>query len=274
MAESYSAKMRPARRPTTVSWAPSARLPIPGEIQQIGGGNVDVNGNGNSNDAFYGSENFYYFDRKLQRKRLGLNGSVQGDLGGWLQLTGDWFFTDQQQWNRTVGYQLNSSAWEGRDFRAPRGDQHGGDRHRALQRQGRLESDASTPPRSTRSGSGTWRPTPKTTSRSRPRATTTWSSTTTMAATSPASLRGLYAHAHQELVQSYVQFTDADGTAWPNSPVNAAPPGTFIYPADLGGNRVFNPGRLRAQHGACHGRYAWRSPVLHSAPEPAELPRQ
>jgi hypothetical protein len=56
-----------------------------------------------------------------------------------------------------------------------------------------------------------------------------------------ASLRGIYAHAHQQLVQSYVQFSDADGTQWPNSPANAAPRGTYIYPADLGGNRVFNP---------------------------------
>jgi len=214
--------------------------PIPSAIHQLGGGNVDVNGNGNSNDAFYGSENFTYLDRKLERKRLGLNGSVQGDLGAGFSVTGDWFFTDQQQWNRISGYQFNSSAWEGATF-VPLASTNTG--------------VTVTGPFNDKEG---WNQTFNTTQVYQKYLgdMETYSENDYTESTShnynlqlnydnggnfTGNIRGLYAHAQQQLVQSYVQFTDADGSAWPNSPANAAPAGTYIYPADLGGNRVFNP---------------------------------
>jgi TonB-dependent receptor len=214
--------------------------PIPGDIHQLGGGNVDVNGNGNSNDAFYGSENFTYLDRKLERKRLGLNGSVQGDLGGGFSVTGDWFFTDQQQWNRIVGYQFNSSAFLGATFvplvstntgvtvTGPYNDHEGWNQtFYTTQVYKKWLGDMETYSENdfTESTSHNYN------------LELNYDNGGNLTGT----LRGVYAHAAQTLVQSYVQFSDSDGSAWPNSPANAAPPGTFIYPADLGGNRVFNP---------------------------------
>jgi TonB-dependent receptor len=214
--------------------------PIPSDIHQLGGGNVDVNGNGSSNDAFYGSENFTYLDRKLERKRLGLNGSVQGDLGGGFSVTGDWFFTDQQQWNRIVGYQFNSSAFLGATFvpqvatntgvtvTGPYNDHEGWNQtFFTTQVYKKWLGDMETYSENdfTESTSRNYN------------LEINYDNGGNLTGT----LRGLYAHAHQELVQSYVQFSDSDGTAWPNSPANAASAGTFIYPADRGGNRVFNP---------------------------------
>jgi TonB-dependent receptor len=214
--------------------------PIPGDIHQLGGGNVDVNGNGQSGDAFYGTENFSWFNRGLERKRLGLNGSVQGELGHGFSVTGDWFFTDQQQWQRVIGYQLNSSSWLGATFvpvdstntgvtvTGPYNDKQGW--HQALYTTqvyrkwlGDLETFSENDV--TDSISRNYNLELKYDN----------------GGNFTGNLRGLYAQAHQLLMQSYVQFADADGAQWPNNPLNAAPPGTFIYPADLGGNRVFNP---------------------------------
>ena len=217
--------------------------PIPSAIHQLGGGNVDVNNNGNANDAFYGSENFTYLDRKLERKRLGLNGSAQADLGGGFSVIGDWFFTDQQQWNRIVGYQFNSSAFEGATFAplvatntgvtvtGPYNDQEGWNQtFYTTQVYEKWLGDMETYSENDYTES---------TSRNY-----NLELHYDNGGNFTGNLRALYGHAHQELVQSYVQFTDSDGTAWPNSPANAAPPGTYIYPADLGGNRVFNPAGL------------------------------
>jgi TonB-dependent receptor len=214
--------------------------PVPSAIHPLGGGNVDVNGNGNSNDAFYGSENFTYLERKLERKRLGLNGSLQADLGSGFRLVGDGFFTDQQQWNRILGYQFNSSVWEGATFvplvatntgvtvTGPYNDKEGWNQtFYTTQVYQKWLGDMETYSENdfTESTSRNYN----------------LELNYDNGGNFTGSLRGLYAHAHQELVQSYVQFTDADGTAWPNSPANAAALGTYIYPAGLGGNRVFNP---------------------------------
>jgi len=211
--------------------------PIPSQIHQLGGGNVDVNGNGNANDAFYGSEDFAISDRQIERQRLGLNASGQADLGAGFTLTGDVFYTHQNQYVRANGYQLNSSSWLGATFvplvatdtgkriAGPYNDNQGwnqeiyttqvyqkwlGDMEtyaeddvtRTVSRNFNLQLDYDN------GGNFT------------------------------GSVRGLSASAHELLMQSYVQFSDADGSQWPNSPVTAAPPGTYIYP---GGNRVFNP---------------------------------
>jgi TonB-dependent receptor len=42
-------------------------------------------------------------------------------------------------------------------------------------------------------------------------------------------------------VETDLNISESDGAQWPNDPVDAAPPGTYIYPDQLGGNRVFNP---------------------------------
>ena len=215
--------------------------PVPGAIHQLGGGNVDVNNNGTASEAFYGSENFSWFNRGLERKRLGLNASLQGDLGHGVSLTADWFYTDQQQWNRVNGYQLNSASWQGATFvpmsatntgvtvTGPYNDKEAGWNQTFYTTQvyqkwlGDLETYSENDV--TNSISRNYNLELK----------------YDEGGNFTADLRGVYGQARQELLQSYVQFADSDGSAWPNDPVTAAPPGTFIYPADLGGNRVFNP---------------------------------
>jgi TonB-dependent receptor len=219
--------------------------PIPGDIHQLGGGNVDVNRDGKSNGAFYGSENFTVLDRQLERKRLGLNASVQGDLGHGLTVTADWFFTDQQQWNRINGYQLNSNSFLGASFvplvssntgvtvTGPYNDNAGWNQtFYTTQVYQKFLGDMET-----------YSENDVTDSISR---NYNLQLTYDNGGNFTGDIRGIYARAHQLLMQSYVQFSDANGAQWPNDPLTAAPPGTFIYPANLGGNRVFNPNGFAA----------------------------
>ncbi|KQX95338.1 TonB-dependent receptor [Rhodanobacter sp. Root480] len=211
--------------------------PIPSAIHQLGGGNVDVNGNGNAGDAFYGSQNFTAIDRQLERKRLGINASAQADLGAGFTLTSDAFFTRQKQFNRQTGYQLNSASWMGGTFvpvvardtgktiqGAYNGDEGWNQQLYTTQVYQKWLGDLET--------------------YSENDVTNTISRNFNLqldydnGGNFTGSVRGITASAHETLMQSYVQFADADGTAWPNDPVDAAPPGTFIYP---GSNRVFNP---------------------------------
>jgi TonB-dependent receptor len=216
-----------------------AGAPIPSAIQQLGGGNVSVTGNGQSNGAFYGSENFTAFNEHIERKRLGINGSVQGDLGSGLRVTADWFFTDQQAYLRTSGYQLNSLDWEGATFvplaYTPTGV-------------------SVTGPYNSNSG---WNQQFYTTqvyekwlgdfeNYSQDQVYNSLSRNVNLqldydnGGNLTGSLRGLYANAHQLNMNSYVQFTDSNGTGWTDSTATV-PSTVYVYPADLGGNRVFNP---------------------------------
>jgi TonB-dependent receptor len=214
--------------------------PIPSGIHQVGGGNVDVNGDGQSNGAFYGSENFTAFDRKLERKRLGLNGSLQGDLGHGFNLIADWFFTDQQQWNRQNGYELNSSTFLGATFVPVVASNTGAAVTGAFNdKAGWNQTFYTTQVYKKWLGDlETYSENDETDSISR---NYNLQLNYDNGGNFTGSVRGIYARAHQLLMQSYVQFADANGAQWPNDPLSAAPPGTFIYPADLGGNRVFNP---------------------------------
>ncbi|MEY2149955.1 TonB-dependent receptor [Rhodanobacter sp. 115] len=213
--------------------------PIPSAINQLGGGNVDVNGNGNANDAFYGSQSFTVLENQLERKRLGINASAQADLGSGFTLTSDLFFTRQKQYSRTNGYQLNSESWLGGSF-VPL-----------------VSRDTGEVVHSAYAGSGDWNQHFNTTqvyekwlgdmeTYSEDDVTKTYSRNFNLqlnydnGGPFTGSVRGITSSAHELLMQSYVQFSDADGTAWPNDPADAAAPGTYIYPADLGGNRVFN----------------------------------
>ena len=208
---------------------------------------VDVNGDGKANAAFFGSPNFYALDRKLERKRLGTTLSVQGDLGGGLRLTGDVFVTNENRYNRSTGYQLNTATWNGATF-VPLQSRNTGvgvydgfngggtplntfyTTQRYLDYMGDFETYAENQADKSRSrnfnlelrydNGGNF----------------------------TAALRGIYAKAAQLHMSEYVQFAVSDGTLWPNDPLDAAPPGTFVYP---GGNRVFDPlGFAPNRHGA------------------------
>jgi TonB-dependent receptor len=216
-----------------------AGAPIPSAIQQLGGGNVSVTGNGQSNAAFYGSENFTALNQQIERQRLGVNGSVQGDLGSGLRLTGDWFVTDQHQYARESGYQLNSLDWEGATF---------------VPLQYTPTGVTVTGPYNGNSG---WSQQFDTTqvyekwlgdmeTYSQDQVTDSVSRNFNLqldydnGGNFTGDLRAIYANAHQNLMQSYLQFTDSDGSGWTDSTATV-PPTVYVYPADLGGNRVFNP---------------------------------
>lgn len=217
--------------------------PIPSDIHQLGGGNVDVNGDGTSNQAFYGSENFTALQRDLERKQTGINGSVQGDLGSGFTVTADGFFAHQKQYSRTNGYQFNSSNFNASQFvplvsqdtgvtvNGPYADQEGWNQELyTTQVYKKYIGDYETYAEDDVTNS---------TSRN-------FNVDLKYDNGGPftGDLRAINASAQSLLMQSYVQFTDADGSQWSNDPADAAPPGTYIYPADMGGNRVFNPNGL------------------------------
>ena len=90
--------------------------PIPQSIVQNPNGSVDVNGDGKSNGVFMGSQDIGLYDSTIERKRDAANASFQADLDHGLKLTSDYFYAHQDQWERTVGIQFNSTNWEGATY--------------------------------------------------------------------------------------------------------------------------------------------------------------
>ena len=79
-------------------------------------GTVDVNNNGTSTDAFYGTQNAAAAKRQDERQRIGVNASLQADFGSGFVASADFFYTFLDQHERTVGLQLNSDSWLGATF--------------------------------------------------------------------------------------------------------------------------------------------------------------
>ena len=79
-------------------------------------GGVDVNGDGDANDAFIVPQGFDAFNTITQRKRLGINGSVQAKLSDSLSFTADGFYTHQTQYNHTAGFQQQDINWQAAEF--------------------------------------------------------------------------------------------------------------------------------------------------------------
>lgn len=79
-------------------------------------GNVDVNGDGDTNDAFYSFEGHQAANRFIDRDRTGVNGSIQYKINDAFELTGDVFYTKleehtymaafvaEQSWQKTIGW--------------------------------------------------------------------------------------------------------------------------------------------------------------------------
>lgn len=200
------------------------------------GCDVDVLGKGNSNAAFYDSPDFSALDRQLERKRTGLNASAQAELGPDLVLTSDFFYTDQQRYNRSVGYQLNTATWNGATFLPESYRDTGVDVYNGFNGGGTpLEQLYTVQSYQQYLGD-----------------IETYSEDLTNHTGSrnynlqldyehgnlSADLRGIYAQAHDLYMASYAQFAVSDGNLWPNEPASAAPPGSMVYP---GGDRVFDP---------------------------------
>jgi len=62
------------------------------------------------------SQNIGFYDTSTQRKRRAANVSFQMDLNHGLTLTTDYFYAHQDQHDRNVGLQFNSTNWQGASF--------------------------------------------------------------------------------------------------------------------------------------------------------------
>jgi TonB-dependent receptor len=191
-------------------------------------GGFDVNGNGNSNDAFIVPQGFTGFNKINERKRLGISGSAQWKINDALTLTGDAFFTNQDEHDRTAGFQMQDVNWQAAEFvpgaSRPTGATTVGSDGRTYNINttqvynydlGNFDSYAQND--RYRSQSQNYNLELKYDNGGPFKAT----------------LRGIYGTAHQYYDQSYLQFSMSNGAQW-------EPGGIGHYPASVGGDRVFN----------------------------------
>ncbi|WP_426663784.1 TonB-dependent receptor [Rhodanobacter aciditrophus] len=220
--------------------------PIPPQIVQNADGSVDVNGDGKSNGVFMGSQNFGLYDTTTQRKRKSGNASFQMDLGNGFSLTSDYFYSQQREWDRNVGIQFNSTNWQGATY-IPLQSRNTGSP--ALGSYGTPEPGWQGSQFYTTQVYQKW-----------PGDVESFSQITQKSSNAKnfnlqldydnggaftASVRGVHDTAFQSNVETDVNISDSDGALWPNAMVDgsasAVPPGTMVFPSQLGGNRVFNP---------------------------------
>jgi TonB-dependent receptor len=216
--------------------------PIPSKITQNPDGSVDVNGDGKSNGVFMGSQNIGIYDSSIQRKRKAANASFQADFDHGLTLTSDYFYAQQDQWDRNVGLQFNSTNWQGATY-VPLQSRNTGST--AL-------SQYNTPPADPNwSGSQIyttqvyekWPGDVESYSQVIRRESTAQNFNLQLdfdnGGPFTAGVRGIRETAKQEYIETDVNISDSDGCLWAD-PNSALPCGTFVYPTQLGGDRVFN----------------------------------
>ena len=225
-------------------------LPIPSKIVQNPDGSVDVNGDGKSNGVFMGSQNIGLYESNIERKRESGNASFQADLGDGFTLTSDYFYSQQRQYNRNVGLQFNSTDWQGATYVPLQSHDTGATA---------LSQYNTPPPDPAWAGSQIY-----TTQEYEkwPGDVESYSQLQTTGSVAQnanleikfdnggdfkGSLRGVRETASQAYMETDLNISDSDGCLWPNqlmpdvSSSEAPSCGTFIYPSQLGGNRVFNP---------------------------------
>lgn len=74
--------------------------------------NVDVNGDGDFNDMYYGFQGHQASNRFIDRDRTGVNASVQYQISEQWQITGDVFYTKLEEYQYFAGI-VASQAWQG-----------------------------------------------------------------------------------------------------------------------------------------------------------------
>jgi len=219
--------------------------PIPSQIVQNADGSVDVNGDGKSNGVFMGSQNFGLYDTTTRRRRKSGNASFQMDLGNGFSLTSDYFYSQQRQYDRNVGIQFNSTNWQGATYVPLQSRNTGSPVAGAY---GTPEPGWSGSQMFTTQVYEKW-----------PGDVESFSQITQKSSNAKnfnlqldydnggaftASLRGVHDTAFQSNVETDINVSDSDGALWPNAMVDgsasAVPPGTMVFPSQLGGNRVFN----------------------------------
>ncbi len=217
--------------------------PIPSKIHQFPDGSVDVNGDGKSNGVFMGSENMVLYDSSIQRKRKAANASFQADLTHGFSLTSDFFYATQNQHERNVGLQFNSTNWQGATY-VPLVSRDTG--ATAL-------SQYNTPPQDPNwAGSHIyttqvyekWPGDVESYTQAIRRESTARNFNVQLdfdnGGPFTAGVRGIRDTAKQDFIETDINISDSDGCLWAD-PNSSLPCGTFVYPAELGGNRVFNP---------------------------------
>jgi len=219
---------------------------IPSQIVQDDDGSVDVNGDGNSNGVFMGSQNIGLYDISTQRKRQAANLSFQMDLSNGFTLTSDYFYAHQLQHDRNVGLQFNSTNWQGASFVPVRFRDTGAT---AL-------SQYNTPPQDDAEAAA-WAGSHIYTTRvyeKWPGDVESFSQAIRTQSTAQnfnvqldfnnggplsGSVRGIRETAKQSNIETDTNISDSDGCLWADADTEL-PCGTYVYPAELGGNRVFN----------------------------------
>jgi TonB-dependent receptor len=209
---------------------PWGDAPIPPDIKQNPDGSVDVNGDGQSDGVFMGSQNIALYDTTTQRRRKSGNASFQMDLGGGFTLTSDLFYARQDRYDRTFGIQFNSLDWEGATY-VPLQSRNTG---------ASVAGQYGTP------DDPPWENTNVYTTqvyKKWPGDVESFSQITRTDSVArnfnvqvdfdnggpfTATLRGIRDTAHQLNVETDLNIANADGAQWPNDPEDAAPPGTYI----------------------------------------------
>ena len=224
--------------------------PIPSQIVQNADGSVDVNGDGKSDGVFMGSQNIGLYDITTQRKRKSGNASFQMDLGGGFTFTSDYFYAHQNQFDRNAGIQINSTNWQGatyvplqsRDTGSPVAGSYGtpepgweGSHLYTTQVYEKWPGDVESFSQVTRKDS----------------TAKNFNAQLDFDNGGPftGSVRGIHDTARQSNTETDLNISNSNGELWGNVlkdgvPDDAVPPGTYIYPDELGGNRVFNPNGL------------------------------
>jgi len=77
---------------------------------------IDVNNNGTATDTFFSPQAHTGWNRTTQRERIGINGSIQAHLSDALELVVDGFYTKQNQYTGTAGFQFQAVNWQAADF--------------------------------------------------------------------------------------------------------------------------------------------------------------
>ena len=219
--------------------------PIPSQIVQNADGSVDVNGDGKSNGVFMGSQNIGLYDTTTQRKRKSGNASFQMDLGNGFSLTSDYFYSQQREWDRNVGIQFNSTNWQGATY-IPLQSRNTGSP--ALGSYGTPEPGWQGSQFYTTQVYEKWPGDVESFSQIIQKSSNAKNFNLQLdydnGGAFTASVRGVHDTAFQSNVETDVNISDSNGALWPNAMIDgsasAVPPGTMVFPAQLGGNRVFN----------------------------------
>jgi TonB-dependent receptor len=218
--------------------------PIPSRIVQHPDGSVDVNGDGKSNGVFLGSQNIGLYDSTLERKRHAVNASFQLDLDHGLKLTTDYFYAHQLQYERSVGIQFNSTNWQGATYVPLQSRNTGSTTIGGY-------NTPNDPNAASWVGSHIyttqvyekWPGDVESFSQGIRRNSTAQNFNLQVdfddGGPFKGTVRGIRETAQQEYIETDINISDSDGCLWAD-PNTSLPCGTFVYPTQLGGNRVFN----------------------------------